>query len=239
MRRIIFGLVMLWAALFGAWQASAQFNGCPAGFCNPPAVSSGTTPFDRDGTVQQTTGSGTTIAAPAYTSTHSSDVVLVDIVNNGGGFVSSISHSCAGLGTFTARSQVTGANFMEEWYAIASSPLSSCVLTAHMPSAAFSAITVIAISGGHTAAPFDSSVSLPNTNSTGGLAASCVTTNANDILLEQLETGTQNNSSGLAWIVTFQGFQQFGYLAETSAGTYATDTAFNGPSMCDAVIKGP
>ena len=43
MRRIIFGLVMLWAALFGAWQASAQFNGCPAGFCNPPAVSSGTT----------------------------------------------------------------------------------------------------------------------------------------------------------------------------------------------------
>ena len=83
------------------------------------------------------------------------------------------------------------------------------------------------------------SVSLPNTNSTGGLAASCVTTNANDILLEQLETGTQNNSSGLAWIVTFQGFQQFGYLAETSTGTYATDTAFNGPSMCDAVIKGP
>jgi hypothetical protein len=39
MRRIIFGLLMLWAALFGACQASAQFNGCAPGFCNPQVVS--------------------------------------------------------------------------------------------------------------------------------------------------------------------------------------------------------
>ena len=39
MRRIIFGLLMLWAALFGACQASAQFNGCAPGFCNPQVIS--------------------------------------------------------------------------------------------------------------------------------------------------------------------------------------------------------
>ena len=31
MRRIIFGLVMLWAALFGAWQAGSAVQWLPSG----------------------------------------------------------------------------------------------------------------------------------------------------------------------------------------------------------------
>ncbi len=99
----------------------------------------------------------------------------------------------ASLGSTSSNSVTFDA---EEWYAVASSPLSSASVTATLSSSDSAAtwIAVLGVSGGNTASPFDSSLSLPATSSGTSPSATISTSNANDMLLY----GCAANAGGIA-----------------------------------------
>ena len=158
MRRIIFGLLMLWAALFGACQASAQFCGCPAGFCSCAAPNSGGMPLAISGTPGFGNNSGTGNTVTVSYSTGGNCVLIVDLIYNNFGAAPTVVSST--LGSFIHRydgSLGSGANTqIDRWWFNNTSGAFSDTITITNSANTFSTAVAYCISGAATpSAPFD------------------------------------------------------------------------------------
>ena len=107
--------------------------------------------------------------ASSYTvtlSTSSSPDVIIAFVTT---YVGSSPISVSGISsshlTFVKRvlASNTGNENLEEWYAIASSPLSNEVITITLGAAGYSTASIFGISGANVASPFDTNSGLPTT----------------------------------------------------------------------------
>lgn len=99
--------------------------------------------------------SGASSLTLTLTTSAANDVIIVCIAPNAGP-VASVSSANV---TYTKRStnNLAGASFPEEcWYGIASSPLSSEVITVTQQSSAFISAVAFGVSGANTSSPFDS-----------------------------------------------------------------------------------
>jgi len=97
----------------------------------------------------------------------------------------------------------TGATFdLEEWYAIASSPLGSASITATLSASDTAAtwIAVLGISGADTASPFDPNISLPATSAAATPSTTMSTSNANDLLLYSCAAGAGGMAAGFTGV---------------------------------------
>jgi hypothetical protein len=108
-----------------------------------------------DGSAHHSVGSGTTVSA-TLTTTQAGDVIIV-IVGPNGGPITGVSGSSLGACTFRARTTGVGnaGHVLEEWFCVASSPLSNEVITATQTTSDFVTIDVFGISGANTSSPFD------------------------------------------------------------------------------------
>lgn len=156
-----------------------------------------------DGTPQTGSISGaaaSTVASAAFSTTASNDVVIA-LITTSNATASTVSSISGGGLTWTKRKQFTiltssfTTGSIEEWSAVAASPLTSQVITANLSITALSAtISVFAFSGGNTTTPFDVNAALPATNSdvTGTSTIPTVsaisTTNANTALIAFVST---------------------------------------------------
>lgn len=211
---------MRWLALLlllsGA--AHAQVGQVPMAVF-PPAALTPTGPLALDSQVfTMVSSSVTSQALPGITTAFARDT-LIALVSVNGTTVSSVTDT-AGL-TWQRRATSGGANPIEEWFTVTTAALTSDVVTVHYAaSTSFSVLDVFAVSGTHTAAPFDTNVSLPATVSSGAVVVS--TTAANTFLFDGYRTLSsggvtttgfnvlldQSVSSGL--------FFASGYLVETT-----------------------
>jgi hypothetical protein len=187
------------AALFWVSQSGAQFNGCQAGFCNPPATASCSATLALDGhSTLVSIGSGTTIAT-TLTTTGSSDVAIFGIEGSGAGRtitgVAWTGGTPSGASAWAQRTQA-GTDPLYEWYATLTAPITSQVITATFNSAvSFASAQSFAISGASTSSPFDSNGSLPATTTTS-TAPSVSTSNANDFIFGILADASSTGSAG-------------------------------------------
>ncbi|MDA4115540.1 MAG: hypothetical protein OK442_03160 [Thaumarchaeota archaeon] len=90
-----------------------------------------------------------------------------------------------------ATSSTTTTFDLEEWYATASSTLTSALITATLssPDSAATWIAVFGISGANTASPFDPNVSLPATSAATSPSTTMSTSDSSDVLLYACAAG--------------------------------------------------
>ncbi len=149
-------------------------------------------PFGVDGSVHFATTSVTTCSA-TLTTTFSNDVIIAVLGYNNAHLPGTVSGG--GL-TWNPRTRTTysGTYTVEEWYAIAASPLSSAVITGSISVGTIGIeLAVFGISGANTTSPFDSNLSLPigaTGSSVTTLGATITTTNANDFIFTAILSGS-------------------------------------------------
>lgn len=215
-------------------SASAQFNGCPAGFCSGRVSSGSGSTLSLDGSASNT--GGTTTQTVTLSTTKTNDVIIVIATfNNSGGTISSISDTASLTWTGHRRATVTnGTTTVEEWYAISSGILTSDVITLnYSASASFSVATAFGVNGAHTAAPFDTNAAIPFT---GVGTPSFTTSNANDFLV----TGGANTCTPTSPWVSIEATSfwtvQYQIVSTTQSGSGPSCTGVN---VSDAIIQGP
>lgn len=137
-----------------------------------------------DGGARIVTGSGTTASA-SLTTTSANDVIVAQTFAPTGQTVTGV----AGGGLAWAKRGAltpTGGQALEEWYAIAASPLSAVSITVTFSGGGSHGLTLFGVSGANTTTPFDTNVSLPAATfvSFGSSASVSISTdNANDMLV--------------------------------------------------------
>jgi hypothetical protein len=151
-----------------------------------------------DGTPQSSTGNnvGGTVTYTLNTS-QSNDIVIVASNSNSTNIT-----GITGPGlSFTRRSRVAGSNTTDEWYAVASSPLSSAsIVITYGSSGQYYSAAVFAISGANTSTIWDSNGGIPVTGATAA-DPTFSTTNANDIVIGYLcfSGSTPSPTAGSGW----------------------------------------
>lgn len=105
-----------------------------------------------DGTPNANSLSGTSLTV-TLTTTLSSDLIIIDVLTNAGP-ISTVSSPT--LGSFQLRATSGGAsgNDLERWYAVASGPLTSEVITISQTGSGFMAACGYAINGANTSSPW-------------------------------------------------------------------------------------
>jgi len=184
--------------VFASWSGSGlgSYSGT-----NNPATATMNAPITETASFSSTSGGlsvdGSTsigvsfsrTATATLTTSHSPDVIIALITVYSGSSSITISSISSTHLTFTERGSVNNANHeeIEEWYAIASSPISSETITVTFSGTAYATGTIFGISGANTASPFDSNSGSPKTaTGNSGTAASISgfsTSNANDMII--------------------------------------------------------
>ncbi len=139
-----------------------------------------------DGSAYNTNSCNAVTTCQLTLSTASPDdvIILAGYETSSSVHISSISDT-AGL-TWQVREQYSSNGMTEEWYAIASSVLSSDVVTVYYSGSATGGISAFAIHGANTAAPFDTHSGLPVTgtgSNTESESVSISTSNAYDMII--------------------------------------------------------
>lgn len=171
---------------------------------------------------------------------NSNDIIIVAAFLNGGPITSVTSANL----TFTLRVRILdsagGDQYVEEWYAVASSPLSSEVITINgTVNGSYLEAVAFAISGANTSTIWDSNVSVPASNSTSTLLT-VSTTNANDFIYA-IYGYISSGSPGSGWTQIGTGtylFVEYQIVSSTQSslqGTVTGGTSRGG--MMDAVIQ--
>lgn len=175
-RRDLIAVLLLWLLPIQAWAALA-LDGTPA------------TAY---------AGTGSTIAL-TITTTQSNDVLIFAILPNDGNPASGISGG--GL-TWTKRTSTVVCCFpnnIDEWWAIAPSPLTGVTITATLSSSTFYSGALFAISGANTSTPYDVNGSLPVTG-IGNTPLTLSTTNADTFIInEQRFASTSSPTPDAGW----------------------------------------
>lgn len=185
------------------------------------------------------------------TTTNSNDVIILILKSNNTNTVSGIA-DVAGL-SWAKRKQINwsgGANDLEEWYAIAASPLSADVITVTWTStgAVGGRDEAYGISGANTSVPFDTDAGQPYSVSTAAASTSTTTittTTANDMLITTgyiSGGGLSSRPSGFTQIVSSGSFADVAYkvVSATQSGvnvTYTWSAGFNAGMITDAVVQ--
>lgn len=179
------------------------------------------------------------------TTTQSPDVIVVAVVNNGGSGVSSMTSAHL---TFAKRATaaISAYNDIEEWYAIASAPLSSEVITIAFTdgSTPYNSACAFGIANANTSVIFDSNGALPVQN-TAAADPTFSTTSAKTLVFGLMRFSTTSSASagsgwksiyapaGGAFLVQYRVFSLAQSGATCSVGTGSNNE--NG-SIVDAVI---
>lgn len=151
---------------------------------------------------------GTVIStAPSLTTTSSNDVIVC-FIKYTNGFPTSVSGgSLTWIGRSTHGSDPAGSIALDEWYAIAASPLSSVSITQSGATGGTKFIC-FGVSGANTSIPFDTNGSIPSNFFSGGVSShttTITTDNANDMLIGAITSnnfGTITPPSGFTNIKT-------------------------------------
>ena len=202
----------------------------------PAAV---TAPFALDGTPQSAnSGSASTLALPAFSTTYAGQVFIAFMTNGGPG----LAPTGGGL-TFTNRAvvdnTVTNQN-TELWSAPSAAPITSQVFTLNTTAANFLTGVIWAFSGVKTSAVFDPTAA---TTTSTGTYPTFNTSNANDTLFAIGRTGgTVTPPSGFTLIygANFLGvaYQLVSATQSGTAWTWATGTN-GGGTIADGIQQGP
>ncbi len=188
-----------------------------------------------DGSNSAESGSASSIAATLTTS-HTNDVIIA--------YVSPVTQeptapptvSSISGGGLTWHSRETGAvedgaeyyQNVDEWYAVASSTLSSATITATLSGTANQEvwITVFGISGANTASPFDPNTSVPATNAaTSNPSTTMSTSNADDMLIYACSAYAGSNPSGWTSVEANNGYSIDEYVAYKTVTSTQTNLA--------------
>ena len=138
------------------------------------------------------TGGGD-VVLPAFTTSNPS-IVFVVMGRQGGSYGTPTG---SGL-TFTSRGgSYSGANFIDVYYAIASSALAGVVITAPDTSSSYTQAVVFAVSGYNTSTPFDTNGSVPASGSADPISIS--TTETNTFIFGAFGGSQANFTPGSGW----------------------------------------
>lgn len=183
------------------------------------------------------------VASISITTTKPNNVIVVMVFSNQGPLVSVIGST---LGAFTKRTSTgSGANIMEEWYAISPSILTMEIITATCPAIGYSAMIGFAVNGAKTSAPFDTNVALPSIGATDPVTVS--TTAANTMVLGAFRMSTNTPSAGAGFTQIenpADAFMLVEYKIVSSPQTNLSVTVGTGAgttvsSIGDALVQGP
>lgn len=188
----------------------------------------------------------TTSGTATLTTTNSNDVIIVAVARADDGPVVSVTSPHL---TFTRRTRqpwggadgTVGITYDEEWYAIATSPLSSEVVTVSQQSGSTSDLDFAAfgISGANTSTPYDTNGSLPAL--TGSGTATVSTTHGNDMICGMFRTFYGDTPmTGWTPIMTTYGYSQVFCKIFSSAQTNlaVTTGGGNAPAGIGDAIQG-
>lgn len=173
--------------------------------------------------------------------TNSNDLIVVMSAQNGQA-ISSVTGT--GL-TFTLRTKTTGTNDIEEWTAVASSALSSEVITISYASTATAAVgTAFGVSGTNTSSPYDSNASIPVENTTAA-DPTFSTTGATTLVFGAVRTSSVSSpTAGTGWTLIYAPatkyfMAQYQTFSSSQTGTtfaVGTGTGNENGSIVDAVV---
>jgi hypothetical protein len=234
-RAILFAFALLVAGLLCVVQqprAQLGMSGVGGGGFGGAAAA----PFGLDGVAN---GSG-----PATLTTAYRDVIIYVVTFSGAGglHVTSVSDTAGNTWANRAAVPQSGPNAIEVWYAKASGPLSSDVITPTFSGAASSQASIaFGVSCANLSTPFDSNGSLPNTIANLATAATISTSNANDFIYGfYVFAGTATPTAGSGFTL-ISNVGSFGYMMTeyqivtstqsglaVSVGTGAGDTKSGG-----------
>ncbi len=232
-------------ALFAINTPHAQFNGCPAGFCNPPKAGSAAVSPSFDAGARTTTGSYINPTTLTLTTTHTPDEIIVFAAINGCTGVDTYTATSSHL-TFTRRVSTGSANpcggtTLTEFTAQSSGTLSSEVITITCsPCAGFTYQEAYACAfyNMNTGAPFDPNGSLPDAATSG--ATNISTTHAADMLMVGFRGGS-GITPDAGWSscanIDFGG-GEYKQVSTTQSGVAVTGGVTNNGRIGDA-LQGP
>lgn len=191
-----------------------------------------------DGTV---TGATVVANANAITlSTSDSNDVIVIYASNGSnnGCVTGVSDVGGANLTWTKRkSQIFNGTFscLDEWYAVAPSPLVSDLITVSWSSTSVARATAFGIHGANNVTPFDANVGLPASSGVGG-SVTVSTSNANDMLIGYSSgNSAAGNPAGWSAVIATGANANCGYDVVSSTQSSASIT-FQGSNGSQGII---
>lgn len=195
-----------------------------------------------DGSAADVNTTGLT-ASISISTTKPNNVIVVMVFSNQGPLVSVIGST---LGAFTKRASTgSGANIMEEWYAISPDILTMEIIVATCPASGFSAMIGFAVNGAKTSAPFDTNVALPSIGASDPGTVS--TTAANTMVLGafRMSTGTPSAGAGFtqienpASVFMLVEYQLASSPQSNLSVTVGTGAGTTVSSIGDAIVQGP
>ena len=213
MRRLLFAFAVLFLSVHSAFAALAL-----------------------DGSTGVLNSSGGTTASMTLSTTSANDVIVVSCAYNGAVSITSVTG--AGL-TFTSRAKAGNTQYIDEWYALASSALSDETITVTFSSNnSYDACSAFGISGANTSAPYDTNASLP-VQSTA--APTYSTSNPNDFIISLTRTLTATPTPTSGWTSIYAptgGYYLVQYQIVSAVQTNATIAVpgTNG-TIADAVVQ--
>lgn len=180
-------------------------------------------------------GTGTTSAAGTLTTAHTNDIIIAYVLGNAdnpasttvsGGSLTWHQRACSASGPTCGSTPVSQ---IEEWYAIASSTLSSATITAANTGTTYLEVGVYGISGANTSSPFDGNASIPGSSATTPVTVS--TSNANDFIACMERDSSTNPFPTSGWTNLHTGsfgFSQYQRPTTTQSGLSCTAATSNG-----------
>lgn len=219
---------------FGHLGATSKKSGGQA----PPVSNT----MSLDGSAADVNTTGLT-ASISLSTTKTNNVIVVMVFSNQGPLVSVTGST---LGAFTKRASTgSGANIMEEWYAISPGILTMEIITAICPASGFSAMIGFAVNGAKTSAPFDTNVALPSIGATDPVTVSTTATNTMVLGAFRMSTDTPSAGTGFTQIENPASvFMLAEYKIVSSPQTNLSVTVGIGAgttvsSIGDALVQGP
>jgi hypothetical protein len=214
---------------FSGWSGAG--SGSYSGTNNPATVTMNA-PITETASFSSTSGglsldgstsigaSGSATATATLTTSRSPDVIIALVTIYTGSSSITISSISSTHLSFIKRGSINNANHesIEEWYAVASSTLSSETITVTFSASAYATGEIFGISGANTASPFDSNPGLPKTaTGNSGTAASITglsTSDANDVIIAGYGApgGADSVTAGSSYTMIYHGHnpQNFG-----------------------------
>jgi hypothetical protein len=182
MKRLIGVIAFLLLALFGP-QASAQFNGCPPGFCNQSSASPGSPPSLDGSALTSGFGGPKTLS---LTTTQANDIIIVDVIDNSCSGGTSAVSDAASL-SWTKRAGGTG--IIQEWWALSVGILTADTITLSCSAGGGTvAGAAFGVNNANTTSPFDPNGAIPVIGTSSAVAIS--TTNSNTFMFATYNTAS-------------------------------------------------
>jgi hypothetical protein len=138
------------------------------------------------------------VATVTLTTSNSDNVIMLQVATNQGPVTSVTSSGLTW--SFIAADGTSSISQLEFWYAIASSPLSSHVITVNNTGNGFTTIDAFGVSGVDTSSPFDADASTPATNSSNADLLISTDTADTFIISGYRMSNTASPSQGAGWI---------------------------------------